>query len=48
VKQLETKMSDEDFADWVSVLFDQAVLADSGHLDDPAAFTQTLNRLLMK
>ncbi|TQV77485.1 molecular chaperone HtpG [Aliikangiella marina] len=48
VKQLESDMADEDFADWVSVLFDQAVLADSGHLDDPAAFTQRLNRLLTK
>lgn len=48
VKQLENDMSEEDFSDWVSVLFDQAVLADSGHLEDPAAFTQRLNRLLIK
>ena len=48
VKQLSTDMSDSDFEDWVALLFDQAVLADSGHLDDPASFTQRLNRLLLK
>ena len=48
VKQLDTDMAQDIFEDWVSMLFDQAVLSDSGHLDDPAAFTQRLNRLLMK
>ncbi|MGX5173956.1 molecular chaperone HtpG [Aliikangiella sp. IMCC44653] len=48
VKQLETEMSEQDFEDWVSVLFDQAVLSDSGQLDDPATFSQRLNRLLVK
>jgi len=48
VEQLSGDMSDEDFNDWVEMLFDQAVLSDSGQLDDPAAFTQRLNRLLMK
>ena len=48
VKQLESDLSEQDFNDWVSVLFDQAILSDSGHLDDPAAFTKRLNRLLMK
>ena len=48
VEQLSGDMSDDDFKDWVEMLFDQAVLSDSGQLDDPAAFTQRLNRLLMK
>lgn len=48
VKQLSEDISDEDFKDWVELLFDQAVLSDSGQLDDPSAFTQRLNRLLMK
>jgi len=48
VSQLSDDFSDEDFKDWVEMLFDQAVLSDSGQLDDPAAFTQRLNRLLMK
>lgn len=48
VKQLNDQLADDDFNDWVELLFDQAVLSDSGQLDDPAAFTQRLNRLLMK
>lgn len=48
VKQLANDMPEEDFEDWVALLFDQAVLADSGHLEDPAAFTQRMNRLLTK
>ena len=48
VKQLTKDLSDEDFSDWVELLFDQAVLSDSGQLDDPSAFTKRLNRLLLK
>lgn len=48
VKQLESDMEESRFEDWVTLLFDQAVLADTGHLDDPASFTQRLNRLLLK
>ncbi|WP_444994162.1 molecular chaperone HtpG [Aliikangiella sp. IMCC44359] len=48
ITQLDSELSKEDFEDWVAVLFDQAVLADSGQLEDPAAFTQRLNRLLTK
>lgn len=35
------------FADRAQVLFDQAVLSEGGQLEDPAAFVQRLNRLLM-
>lgn len=48
VKQLSDDLPDEDFKDWVELLFDQAVLSDSGQLEDPAAFTKRLNRLLQK
>ncbi len=48
VKQLSDDLPEEDFKDWVELLFDQAVLSDSGQLDDPAAFTKRLNRLLQK
>ncbi len=48
VKQLNGELQEEDFKDWVELLFDQAVLSDSGQLDDPAAFTKRLNRLLQK
>ncbi len=48
VKQLDSDMAQADFEDWVAVLFDQAVLSDSGQLEDPASFTQRMNRLLTR
>jgi len=40
--------SDEDrFADLAKIIFDQASLAEGGSLDDPAAYVQRLNKLLM-
>jgi molecular chaperone HtpG len=41
------KSGDADLADWSHVLFDQALLAEGGQLDEPAAFVQRLNRLLL-
>lgn len=43
------RLKDEDsrFADWVNVLFDQALLAEGGQLDDPASFVRRLNELLL-
>ncbi|MCA1925319.1 MAG: molecular chaperone HtpG [Thiobacillus sp.] len=39
--------SDEDrFADWAHLVFDQAMLAEGGQLDDPASFVRRLNGLL--
>ena len=39
--------SDEDrFADWAHLVFDQALLAEGGQLDDPASFVRRLNGLL--
>jgi len=43
VKRLE---SDERFDDLAQILFDQALLAEGGHLEDPAAYVQRVNRLL--
>jgi len=37
---------DEQFADLAQVLFDQALLADGGQLEDPASYVQRVNRLL--
>lgn len=39
-------LEDEPFADRVQVLFDQAVLAEGGTLEDPAAYVQRVNKLL--
>lgn len=45
VKGLESTTGDR-FDDLASVLLDQAVLAEGGHLDDPAAYVRRLNHLL--
>jgi len=41
------KSEEAKFADWVNVLFDQALLAEGGQLDDPASFVKRLNDLLL-
>ena len=46
VKKLEQTEAQEQFDDLASVLFDQALLAEGGKLDDPAAFVHRLNSLL--
>ena len=43
VKRLET---DTRFDDLAQVLFDQALLAEGGQLEDPAAYVQRVNRML--
>jgi molecular chaperone HtpG len=44
VKRLE---GDERFDDLAQVLFDQALLAEGGQLEDPAAYVQRINRMLV-
>ncbi|HET7200609.1 MAG TPA: molecular chaperone HtpG [Burkholderiales bacterium] len=36
------------FADWGNLLFDQALLAEGGQLDDPAGFVRRLNELMLE
>ena len=48
LKQLTEVESDEDFSDWAMLLFEQAVLAEGGQLEDPAGFVQRVNRLMLK
>ena len=47
VKQLDGLTDADRFGDWSHVLFDQAMLAEGGQLDDPAAFVGRLNGLLL-
>ncbi|MGH8446762.1 MAG: molecular chaperone HtpG, partial [Solimonas sp.] len=47
VEKLKATADDETFADLGELLFGQAVLAEGGQLDDPAAFVRRLNRLLL-
>ena len=44
VKRLERS---ERFDDLAHILFDQALLAEGGHLDDPAAYVRRVNSLLL-
>ena len=49
IKKLESsEQSDGDFDKLAQVIFDQALLADGGQLDDPAAYLKRVNELLMR
>lgn len=48
VNRLNLEKNETRFADWVNILFDQAVLAESGTLDDPASFVTRLNNMLLQ
>jgi molecular chaperone HtpG len=41
------KTDERDLADWAQLLLDEATLAEGGALNDPAAFVQRVNRLLL-
>ena len=47
VKKLDAEKSKKKFADWSDILFDQALLAEGGQLDDPASFVAKLNKMLV-
>ncbi len=46
VLRMKEEQDDNRFADLTHILFDQAILSEGGHLDDPAAFVHKLNGLL--
>lgn len=48
VVKLKDESNDDTFGDWVSILFDQALLAEGGQLDDPASFVKKLNAMLLQ
>jgi molecular chaperone HtpG len=41
------KSEEAKFDDWSAVLFDQALLAEGGQLDDPATFVKRVNELML-
>jgi len=47
VKKLDAEKSKKKFADWSDILFDQALLAEGGQLEDPASFVAKLNEMLV-
>jgi len=46
VKRLDAEQSEDRFADLAQVLFDQALLAEGGALEDPAGYVRRVNALL--
>jgi molecular chaperone HtpG len=46
--RLKDTMDDAAFADLAHVLYDQAMLAEGGELDDPAIFVRRVNRLIVE
>ncbi len=46
VKKLDQEKADDKFKDLSEFLFDQAILAEGGQLDDPASFVHKLNEML--
>jgi len=47
VQRLKDESDDTRFSDWSQVLFDQALLAEGGQLEDPAGFVKRLNQLVL-
>jgi molecular chaperone HtpG len=47
VKQLDGEANDDRFADWGRLLFEQALLAEGGQLEDPASFVRRLNSMFI-
>lgn len=48
IKRLDQESDEDRFSDLTSILFDQANLAEGGHLEDPASYVQKLNQLLLE
>ncbi|MFT5657716.1 MAG: molecular chaperone HtpG [Gammaproteobacteria bacterium] len=47
VKKMDTEKSKKKFDDWSDILFNQALLAEGGQLEDPASFVAKLNKMLV-
>jgi len=47
IERLKAESDEQQFNDWTSILFDQALLAEGGQLDDPASYVKRLNALLL-
>lgn len=48
VKRLKTETNSTRFEDWALMLFDEALLAEGGQLENPAKFVQRVNRFLQE
>jgi len=48
VQHIDTEQDEDRFSDMARVLFDQALLAEGGQLDDPASFVRRMNSLMLQ
>ena len=48
VSKFKDEADETRFKDWSNILFDQALLSEGGQLEDPGAFVQRLNELLLE
>jgi len=48
VQGLKYEPDDARFGDWSHILFDQALLAEGGQLEDPGSFVKRLNQMLLQ
>ena len=46
VQRMENEEVEDRFEDWAKILFDQAILAEGGQLEDPASFVSRLNQMI--
>lgn len=47
LKRMDQEVDEDRFGDWVSLLYDQAMLAEGGALEDGAGFVRRLNEMLL-
>jgi molecular chaperone HtpG len=47
VQRVAGESDERRFSDWSHILFDQALLAEGGQLDDPASFVKRLNEVML-
>lgn len=48
IEHIMVDTDDKRFSEWAHLLFDQALLAEGGQLDDPAGFVHRMNELLLQ
>jgi len=46
-KKIQEEKDDDNFSDWTSLVFDQALLAEGGQLEDPSGFVMRMNKLML-
>ena len=46
-KKIASEKDDDKFADWSNLIFEQALLAEGGQLEDPSGFVKRINKLML-